>query len=160
MEVCKKWYMGTILLILMLTACTGLLQTSRVPSEEALRSRVSAYWDARVQGSPEKAYELLEPKAKEVTSLGAYYNRTNKSDILSYEIQNIDMHLEDNEAMVRLKRSFKIKPGAIPINVDKILEQTSEDRWVFIDGKWYSAYAFPALNFLKSPGKRPENRPN
>lgn len=160
MEICKKWHMGTILLIFFLTACTCLLQTSRVPPEEALRSRVSAYWDARVQGSPEKAYELLEPKAKEVTSLGAYDNRTNKSDILSYEIQNIDMHLEDNEAMVLVKRSFKIKPGAIPININKIMEQTSEDRWVFIDGKWYSAYATPALNFLKSPGKRPIKKPN
>lgn len=160
MEICKKWYMGTILLIFMLTACTGLLYTSRMSQEEALRSRVSAHWDARVQGSPEKAYELLEPKAKEVTSLAVYDNNTNKFDILSYEIQNIDIHLEDNEAMVRVKRSFKIKPGAIPINIDKILEQTTEYRWVFIDGKWYSAYADHSLNFLKLPGKRPENRPN
>ena len=94
MGIFYKTYILPIILIILLVACSNFLSKNRIQPEEALRNRVEAYWDARLQGSYEKAYELLEPKAKEVISLASYGNRTGKSDILAYEIMELDLDLK------------------------------------------------------------------
>lgn len=120
-----------------------------VPPEEALRHRVQAYWDARVEGSIEKAYELLEPEARETISLVSYAKKAGQAEILSYNIEDLELNLPSNSATVRVKRDFRIKPGAIPIKMDKVLEQTGTERWVLVEDRWYMSYAVPNLDFLK-----------
>jgi uncharacterized protein YchJ len=149
---------GLVILALMFASCGGLFNKSKMSPEEALRSRVSAYWDARVNGSPEKAYELLDPDSRKTTSLASYSQRTSHSIILSYEIHDINVDLKKNEATVRVERRFRVRPGAIPINIPAAMEQTSDDLWVLVDGEWYMKYSPPGLNFMRLPTTQPENR--
>jgi hypothetical protein len=141
---------GIIFLLFLFSAC-GTLNRARITPEEALRKRVTAYWDARVQGDNEKAYELLEPDAKQTIGLATYVKRTSYSIIVNYKIHDIKVDLENNDATVRVERSFRIRPGVIPIKIDKTLEQTADSRWVFVDGIWYMRYASPKLNFKRPP---------
>ena len=139
---------GIIFLLFLSSAC-GTLNSARITPEEALRKRVTGYWDARVQGDTEKAYELLEPDAKQTIGLATYGKRTSHAIIVNYKIHDIKVDLENNDATVRVERSFRIRPGVVPINVDKTLEQTADSRWVFVDGIWYMRYASPQLNFMR-----------
>ena len=122
-----------------------------IAPEDALRARVQAYWDARVEGSAEKAYQLLEPDARQQVSLGTYAHRSGQSEILSYEIEKIDLDLQTESAVVQVKRSFRIKPGAVPIRIDQDLEQTGHERWVMMDHQWYMSYGLPKLDLFKKP---------
>ncbi len=124
---------------------------SNIAPEDALRTRVQAYWDARVEGSAEKAYQLLEPDAKQRVSLGTYAHRSGQSEILSYEIEKIDLDMPAESAVVQVRRSFRIKPGVVPIRIDQDLEQTGHERWVLMDGQWYMSYGLPKLDLIKKP---------
>ena len=116
---------------------------------------MQAYWDARVEGSAEKAYKLLEPEARQRIGLGTYAHRAGQSEILNYEIENIDMDMETKSAGVRVKRNFKIKPGVVPIKIDNVLEQTGQEQMGL--GGWTMVYVLwvcPNLDFLQKPVKK------
>jgi len=148
-----------ILLFFLFSACAA-INRARMTPEEALHKRVTAYWDARVQGETEKAYELLEPKAKKTTPLATYAKRTNHSIILNYKIHELKVDRENNQATVRVERSFRIKPGIIPIPIDQTLEQASETQWVLVKGTWYMSYGSPVFNFMTSPSKPAGDKKN
>lgn len=156
----RKWItIGiALLLTLLMSSCAGLSGKPKLSPEEALRSRVAAYWDARVAGAPEKAYEILEPDARKTISLGSYCRKTGNSIILSYKIHDIKLDPQGSEAMVRVERSFRIRPGAIPINIDKTLEQTGNEPWVLVDGEWYMVYSPPGVNFMLPPQRQREDK--
>jgi hypothetical protein len=156
----QKWSMsgiGLVFLALMFASCGVFLNKTTMSPEEALRSRVTAYWDARVKDSPEKAYELLDPDARKATNLASYIRRTSHSSILSYKIHDINVDLKKNEGTVRVEHSFRIRPGAIPINIPDALNHTADDLWVLVDGQWYKSYSPPALNSINLPTRQPEN---
>ena len=149
---------GLVFLALIFASCGVLFNKTTMSPEEALRSRVTAYWDARVNASPEKAYELLDPDSRKTTSLASYSRRTSHSIILSYKIHDITVDLKKNEGTVRVERSFRIRPGAIPINIPDALDQTADEPWVLVDGQWYMTYSPPGVNFMNLPARQPENR--
>lgn len=150
----KKNYFLIIFIIgcimaLILSSCATFTKVQLSP-EQALRQRVATYWEARIKGDPEGAYELLVPLAREAVSLGVYAMRTSSFKILDYRIESVSMGPDNKEAVVRVWRSFKIKSTAVPIRIDKVLEQTSESRWFLVKGKWYMEYnLLPPLNFKK-----------
>lgn len=148
--------LGMLLLIWVFASC-AVFRNIGMPPEEALRNRVAAYWDARVEGNAEKAYEIIDPEARKSMRFAIYAQRTGNVIILSYKIDNVEMDLKKNEATVRVERSFRIRPGAIPINIDDILEQTTDEQWVLIDGQWYMSYTSPAINFMSSPPGQDKN---
>ena len=127
---------------------------NNIAPEDALRVRVQAYWDARVEGSAEKAYQLLEPDARQRVGLGTYAHRAGQSEILSYEIEKIDLDMQTESAVVQVKRSFRIKPGAVPIRIDQDLEQTGREQWVLVDGQWYMSYGLPNFNLFNKPARK------
>ncbi len=143
----RLFFVYIIFSFFLLSGCQT-LNKAKISPEDALRNRVTAYWDARVQDQPEKAYEMIEPDAKQSLGLSTYTKRTSQSKILSYKIEDITVDSENREATVRVARSFRIKPGVIPINIDKPLQQTADSKWVCIDGQWYMKYAvLPQFNF-------------
>lgn len=148
----KKNYFLLIFIIgcimtLILSSCATFTKVQLSP-EQALRQRVATYWEARIKGDPEGAYELLVPLARKAVSLGAYAKRTSSFKILDYRIESVSMGPDNKEAVVRVWRSFKIKSSAVPIRIDKVLEQTGESRWLLVKGKWYMEYnLLPPPNF-------------
>ena len=149
---------GIVFLALLFASCGGLLNKTTMSPEEALRSRVIAYWDARVKGSPEKAYELLDPDSRKATSLDSYTRRTSHSVILSYKIHDINVDLKKNEGTVRVEHSFRIRPGTIPVNSPDALNHTADDLWVLVDGQWYKSYSPPGMSFENLPARQSEGR--
>ena len=149
---------GIVFLALLFASCGGLLNKTTMSPEEALRSRVIAYWDARVNDSPEKAYELLDPDARKATNLATYIRRTSHSSILSYKIHDISVDLKKNEGTVRVERSIRIRPGAVAVNIPGELNQTADERWVLVDGQWYMSYSPPGMSFENLPARQPEGR--
>lgn len=151
----KKYLICTgiklIFFLLVFLSFNGCYLKRGMMPEESLRSRVAAYWDARVQGDNEKAYDLIEPGAKENISMAGYARRTAHSTIIDYNIRDIKIDSAENEAVVQVERSFKINPGIIPIKIDETLHQTSSDKWVFVDGQWYMVYGFPGFNLMNLP---------
>ena len=132
-------FVVTYLLGLFLYSCAT-LNTPNTKPEEALRQRVAAYWEARIKGDTERAYELLDPAAREVISFTTYARRASQFIILNYRIEKISIEPNKKEAVVRVWRSFKIKPGAIPVRIDKVLEQSTLSQWILVKGKWYMRY--------------------
>jgi len=155
---CPVSVIGIVFFALLFASCGGLYNKTTMSPEEALRSRVITYWDARVNDSPEKAYELLDPDARKATNLASYMRRTSHSSILSYKIHDINVDLKRNEGTVRVEHSFRIRPGTIPINIPDALNHTADDLWVLVDGQWYKSYSPPALNSINLPIRQPENR--
>jgi hypothetical protein len=150
---------GLIFFALTFASCSVLSNKTTTSPEEALRSRVSVYWDARVKDTPEKAYELLDPDSRKATSFASYSRRISHSTIVSYKIHDVTVDLKNKKGTVQVERSFRILPGVIPINIDQELSQTTDDEWILVDGQWYMTYYPPAgLNFMNLPGKQPENR--
>ena len=149
---------GLVFLALIFFSCGVSLNKTTMSPEEALRSRVTAYWDARVKGSPEKAYELLDPDSRKAASLDSYIRRTSHSVILSYKILDINVDLKKKEGTVRVERSFRIRPGAIPINIPDAMDQTADELWVLVDGQWYMTYSPPGLDLMNLPPLQPKGR--
>lgn len=129
----------TLVSVSLLISCSTLNRHGL--TKDALRERVTAYWDARVKGDVESAYNLVDPRARKTVSLATYVRRTSQFIIVDYEIKKISADPGAKTASVRVQRSFKINPGApVPFRFDKILKQVDDMQWVQYKGKWYMSY--------------------
>jgi hypothetical protein len=143
---------GVVFMALLFVSCAISPNKAMLSPEEALRKRVAAYWEARVEGAPEKAYELIDPESRKTTSLASYSQRTSHSSILSYKIHDLNLDLKNDKAIARVERSFRIRPGFIRIDIPDALDQTSDDLWVLLDGEWYMNYSPPGI-FINEPAR-------
>lgn len=126
-----------------LSECS-LLRHQSVPPEEALRKRVAAYWETLIEDDPEGVFMFLEPKGREKRSRTRFIEGISNFNFLSYKIE--DIKLEGDRALVRVKRTFRLQPGWIPLEM-KPVSQTITDAWVRVDGIWYGAYVKAILPF-------------
>lgn len=103
-------------------------------SEDHLRGRVEAYWQARVKGDIEGQYRLEEVAATKKATLLQYSKKKPVAEILGYKIEDIQINPEKTEAAVRLSVDFKWMLAGIP---HKEITNSSTEWWVFIDNDWY-----------------------
>jgi hypothetical protein len=115
--------------------------------EESLRKRVINYWDAMLQDKPDAAFGYMEPKLQNTEAHKRFVSGKRQFIFLGYEMQ--DLEIVGEHAKVLVKRTFKIAPGAIPVNIDEPLSQTLWDRWVRIKGTWYKTYEPPQNPFFE-----------
>jgi hypothetical protein len=130
-----------------LNACSHLSKKSLTP-EEALRKRVAGYWETLIAGDLEEAFNFIEPKAQKTQNRSRFIAGMSNFIFLSYEIE--DTMLEGDHASARVKRTFKLQPGFIPIEMEPV-SQTLTDPWVRINDIWYAAYGKPRPPFLNDP---------
>jgi hypothetical protein len=115
-----------------LTHCATGPEVTRKDEREAFRERVQAYWQHRVDGKIEQAYQFELPAYREKTSILQYGN--------SYKIMK---YLEANVREVRVEgEKGKAQIGVIYIMLfnrlmNKHLTKTEEENWVNIKGVWY-----------------------
>ena len=129
-----------------LSACSQLWKKSLTP-EEALRKRVSAYWETLIAGDLEEAFMFIEPKGQKIQNRSRFIAGMGNFIFLSYKIE--DILLEGDRASVSVKRTFKLKPGLIPIEMEEPVSQTLTDPWVRVNGIWYVAYEEPKPPFFE-----------
>jgi hypothetical protein len=96
--------------------------------DQALRARITQFYQAHVDGKPRLAEPLVAEDTKDF-----FYNG-NKPKYLSFEIKRIDY--SDNftraKAMV-LCEQFVMIPGF----TDKPIKVPTPSRWKLVDGQWY-----------------------
>jgi hypothetical protein len=138
------------------SACSHFSKQTLTP-EEALRKRVAAYWETLIAGDLEEAFNFIEPKGQKTQNRSRFIAGMGNFIFLSYRIEDITM--EGYRASVRVKRTFKIQPGFIPIVIKEPASQTLTDPWVQINDIWYAAYGKPRPPFPNDP-KRLKITPN
>jgi hypothetical protein len=114
--------------------------------EEALRKRVAAYWETLIAGNLEEAFNFIEPKGQNTQNRHRFTAGMGNFVFLNYKIE--DIKLEGDRASVRVKRTFKIQPGSIPLKMKETASQIIADPWVRINDIWYAAYEKPKPPFF------------
>jgi hypothetical protein len=141
-------FTAIVCLFAYLSACSQLWKKSLTP-EEALRKRVAAYWDTLITGDLEEAFNFIEPKGQNFQNRSRFTAGMSNFIFLSYSIE--DIKLEGDRASVRVKRTFNLQPGLIPLKIKEPASQTLTDPWVRINDIWYAAYGIPRPQFLEDP---------
>ena len=118
---------------------TGEAATKAVKTEEALRERAKAFWEAMVAGDHGKTYTFYEP-----------FYRTNNSDLaylknmgmIKYQEAEIkEIHLEGNLASVEVSVIATVPKTRIKSTGEEVEKPaknvTFKDTWVWVDDNWY-----------------------
>lgn len=107
-----------------------------VSPEDALRSRVTRFWEARLKDDPATQYEFLDPEAKQRVTLTAYVRSRGTFHFLVYQVQSINIVGE--KAWVEVNSTFKLRipliAGAGPWT------QQSREVWTLRESVWYRPY--------------------
>ncbi len=114
-------------LIALLAGCAS-LGASR---EEALRRRVTAFWDARLAGDLVTQYDYEAASRTGKTTLQKYVSSKGGIRYLSYRIEAIRFP-EPGRAEVDLVLKYLVPPV-----ITKPVEARITQNWVLIDGQWY-----------------------
>ncbi|MFQ5767233.1 MAG: hypothetical protein ACE5ID_04540 [Acidobacteriota bacterium] len=93
--------------------------------EALLRSRVEAYWQARVEGEMEKQVPYIHPLQKSIPEPGMLI--TEKAKVL-------DLRLDGDEAYATVDMTVRLKHAILG---NKEREVKLEDKWVRYQGEWY-----------------------
>lgn len=121
---------SAVLLALGWAALTG-CATFGAP-ESVVKSRASAYWKARVDGRPDKAYEFTSPAHRQLRSFEQYRVKFAGLGAKSAEVASVTCEAERCVARVKLEAA----PGLAMLNLSTV-EMYMDDVWVLEDGQWW-----------------------
>ncbi len=120
--------------IIVLVGMLGCATLGSKNSEDRLRERVEAYWQARMKGDIEGQYRLEEVSTTKEASLLQYAKKKPVAEILGYKIEDIQINPEKTEASVRLSVDHKWMLAGIPRTQ---ITSSLMEKWVFINNDWY-----------------------
>lgn len=128
----KKFVFGFVLLLLLggvafkvLGGMTLLDGMGLRGDERQVRSRMDAYWDARVQGDLQEMAEYAHPQESSFMQPGALITE-------AFEIQSVE--LREDKAVATVKVRSRIKQAAFS---SRTRELVIKDPWVRFEGNWY-----------------------
>ena len=103
-------------------------------SEQSLKQRVTAFWEARLRGDEATAYQYeIYAHNGEMTLTQYIQARSPMLTYTAYTIDNIDE--QDNEAQVTVKMQSQMSVPGMP---DVPLAMPMKERWVRLDDRqWY-----------------------
>lgn len=108
-----------------------------------LASRVKAMWDARLAAEYDKAYDMFDFAYKASTPKKYYLENVGSITYLSFSVD--DIAITGNEASVRMKLKYEVKPTIIPMTGKPLsvppVDVESPSTWVWVGGDWYMVYA-------------------
>jgi len=149
----RGWYLSILSLVIIwvsLVACSRLAQQSG-PTQEKLNQRVMAYWDALRKGELENAFDFIEPEANTPKNRYRFISGMSNFDFTEYTIESIT--ISGTKANVKVKRTFTLRPGIIPLPKQSIT-QTMEEPWIFSEGTWYWEFQEPKSPFVNTGPSR------
>jgi hypothetical protein len=122
-------------------------QAKPLAPAQALAERAKTYWDYKVAGQIEKAYELEDPRIREKLSLRDYLlNVGGGVKWLEAKIGAVD--LDKDPARVTVTLRFAMLVGNF--NPKGGRKRTIQDKWVLINNEWY--------HYLKPAEPRPKSK--
>jgi hypothetical protein len=129
-------YRGPFFLVLLLLGLSVGCTVGK--TEEALKKRVSQYWESRAARDWKGVYDMLTPDERAVITFDNYLSDKRspaQMKIDSYEIQKVQIDGERGESTV--KYTWKIE---LPVNSEKRIRTGSnmlQQKWRYQDGNWY-----------------------
>ena len=132
----KKYsiYRQVLIATILIVAVTGCVALQDKKSEERLFERVSAYWEARKTNDFETIYKLEAASLEHGKSMAQAMRKRPIADILSYEIEEIQIKEESNEAQIWLNVEYKYLMPGFP---RQKMKSRMGDKWEFIKDDWY-----------------------
>ena len=126
---------GWTVALVALVALLGSSQTAPESSpSESLKQRVTAFWDARLQGDEVSAYQYITyARTGEMTVTQFVQARSPTLKYMAYTIDTIQE--QENEAQVTVKVQYQL---TVPGMVDLPMAMPTKEHWVRLDdGQWY-----------------------
>ena len=126
---------GWTVALAMLAALLGSGQAAPgQPSVASLEQRVTAFWDARLQGDAVTAYQYeAYAHTGELTATQYVQSRSSQLKYTGYTIEKIQE--QENVAQTKIAiKCYLVVPGMANIPLDEVIEE----RWTRLDdGQWY-----------------------
>lgn len=114
---------------------------------EMLRSRIHAYWEARVAESYEEEYEFLDPLIRGRLPLPRFIQIRRPYHVRAFRVLAVDR--EGSLARVRVTFTFEVivpnpvEAGAAPVTVVGPKQEELVEDWVERQGTWYKIFTLP-----------------
>jgi hypothetical protein len=127
-------YRQVLIVAILVFAVSGCAALQDKKTEERLFERVSTYWEARKNNDFETIYKLEAASLEHDESIAQAMRKRPIADILAYEIEEIQIKDESNEAQIWLKVEYKYLMPGFP---RQKMKSRMGDKWEFIKGDWY-----------------------
>ena len=114
-----------------LVQCVG-PQVVKEEERAKVRDRINEYWQYKIKGDIEKAYQCELPTFREKVSVLVYANHFRTFRYLDAEVQDIEV--KGREANSKVKLTYVV---ALKIISGKKLSRSVDEKWVNIEGTWY-----------------------
>jgi hypothetical protein len=103
-------------------------------TENRLKERAKAYWEARKADDIEAQYNLEEVSVTKKVSLVEFIRKKPVSDIVEFELGGVQMDASREKATIPVKVTALLK---LPGFSKKPIVKTINDSWTFLEGDWY-----------------------
>lgn len=107
-----------------------------------LTERVNSLWSYRVAGNYDPAYDIFDFAYKAATPKKVYVENTGVISYLNYSVDEVN--IEGNEANVKMKIKYEVKPTMLPSTGKPItvppIDVEVPNRWVWVENDWYLVY--------------------
>jgi hypothetical protein len=100
------------------------------PTEEGLRKRVEAAWNAKVRGDWAAVYEMCSDNFKQHTDKGRFASAANLK-VKRFEIDKVEMDASADPARAKVTIKAEMNPMGFELKGVRITED-----WIFEDGEW------------------------
>ena len=114
-----------------LVHCAG-PQVAKEEEKAKLRSRIDEYWQYRIKGDVERAYQCELPAFRETVSILQYVNRFKLVRYVDAEVQEIDIDVRDATSKTKVTYIVFFKAFR-----DRKLSKLEQEKWVKIENTWY-----------------------
>jgi hypothetical protein len=117
--------------LIFLIHCAG-PQVALEKEEAKLRNRIDEYWQYRIKGDVERAYQFEVPSFREKYSVLYYVNRFRMVKYLEADIQEVKIEGKEAGSAVKLTYLMLVKGLT-----KKKLTKLEQEKWVNIKSTWY-----------------------
>ena len=130
--------LGALAVTLSTLALAGCGAFTPATPEQIVQKRASEYWEARITGKFEKAYELSTPSYRKLKTLDQFRMQFGPGvSVQAAEVASVVC--EPQKCTTKMKISAKpaligVKLGTIPLYMDEI--------WLLEDGQWWHYQEF------------------
>jgi hypothetical protein len=129
-----------------LTGLPEQLNIDESSRRKRLEQRVNSLWENRIAGNYEPTYDMFDYAFKLATTKKTYLESVGVITYLSFSLN--DISVKGNEAEVKVKVKYEVKPTMLPMGGKPLtvppVEVEFDTTWVWIGSDWFMVY-HPAI---------------
>jgi hypothetical protein len=127
--------------------------SQKVGTVDSLRTRVTAFWEARLQKDHAAIYDIYEPRLHEVATPAEFLRSRGLIDYFVYSVEDVRVDGDKGSSRVR----YTWKPNHPSFSKLKPKDDVMEDQWMFADGEWRKLYEGFQMNQPLPAGADPSS---